>query len=83
VALPASGALRVPARRPFTQRFTELAPYQKDIFYGTLICTAIATALLIAPSARPSHRVPRQGQAPRRVVANRFAIAGLASWRSR
>jgi len=62
---------------PFTQRFTQLAPYQEDIFYGTLICTATATALLIAPSAH--HRIEFRAKDKHHVVflANRFAIAGL------
>src|SRR5262245_22208478 len=63
---------------PFTQRFSQLAPYQEDIFYGTLICTATATALLIAPSAH--HRIEFRAKDKHHVVflANRFAIVGLA-----
>lgn len=62
---------------PFTQRFAELAPYQEDIYYGTLICAAGATALLIAPSAH--HRIEFRLGDKRHIVivANRFAIAGL------
>jgi hypothetical protein len=62
---------------PFTQRFSELAPYQKDIFYGTLVCATTATALLIAPSAH--HRIEFRAGDKRHVVfvANRFAIMGL------
>jgi len=62
---------------PFTQRFKELAPYQEDIFYGTLVCAAAATAFLIAPSAH--HRIEFRAKDKRHVVflANRFAIVGL------
>src|SRR3954452_17916003 len=62
---------------PFTQRFSELAPYQKDIFYGTLVCATTATAFLIAPSAH--HRIEFRAGDKRHVVfvANRFAIVGL------
>jgi Family of unknown function (DUF6328) len=62
---------------PFTQRFAELAPYQEDIYYGTLICAAAATALLIAPSAH--HRIEFRLRDKRHIVlvANRFAIVGL------
>src|SRR3954463_14783839 len=62
---------------PFTQRFKELASYQEDIFYGTLLCAAAATAFLIAPSAH--HRIEFRAKDKRHVVflANRFAIVGL------
>jgi hypothetical protein len=63
---------------PFTQRFATLAPYQEDVYYGTLICAAAATACLIAPSAH--HRIEFRLQDKRHIVfvANRFAIVGLA-----
>ena len=63
---------------PFTQRFAQLAPYQQDIYFGTLVCAAAATAFLIAPSAH--HRIEFRLQDKRHIVflANRFAIAGLA-----
>ena len=62
---------------PFTQRFAQLAPYQEKIYYGTLICAAAATALLIAPSAH--HRIEFRMSDKRHIVflANRFAIIGL------
>jgi Family of unknown function (DUF6328) len=62
---------------PFTQRFTALAPYQEDIYFGTLICAAAATAFLIAPSAQ--HRLEFRLQDKRHIVflANRLAIVGL------
>jgi uncharacterized protein DUF6328 len=63
---------------PFTQRFTELAPYQEKIYYGTLVCAAAATAFLIAPTAH--HRIMFRMQDKRYIVflANRLAIVGLA-----
>jgi hypothetical protein len=63
---------------PFTQRFTALASYQQDIYFGTLICAAAATAFLIAPSAQ--HRIEFRLQDKRHIVflANRLAIVGLA-----
>jgi Family of unknown function (DUF6328) len=62
---------------PFTQRFTELAAYQKDIYYGTLVCATAATAFLIAPTAH--HRIEFRMKDKRHIVflANRFAIVGL------
>jgi high-affinity Fe2+/Pb2+ permease len=63
---------------PFTQRFSELSLYQQKIYYGTLICAAAASAFLIAPSAY--HRLMfRMGDKQHIVLlANRFAIIGLA-----
>jgi hypothetical protein len=62
---------------PFTQRFGELASYQEDVYYATLMCAAAATAFLIAPSAH--HRIEFRLQDKRHIVflANRLAIVGL------
>ena len=40
---------------PFAGRFGQLDGLQRSVFFATLMCTAAATALLIAPSAH--HRV--------------------------
>ena len=63
---------------PFTQRFSSLTSGQETIYYGTLVCTAISTALLIAPSAH--HRINFRQQEKHYIVflANRLTIAGLA-----
>ncbi len=63
---------------PFTQRFNELASYQEDVYFGTLVCAAVATAFLIAPSAH--HRIEFRLRDKRHIVfqANRYAIIGLA-----
>jgi uncharacterized protein DUF6328 len=62
---------------PFTQRFAQLAGYQQDIYFGTLVCAAAATAFLIAPSAH--HRIEFRMQDKRHIVflANKLAIVGL------
>ncbi|MEW6637876.1 MAG: DUF6328 family protein [Actinomycetota bacterium] len=63
---------------PFTGRFETLTGLQRGVFFATLMCTAVATALLIAPSAH--HRLLwRQGAREHRLrVANALTIAGLA-----
>ena len=63
---------------PFNQGFTELNIVQRDVFFATLLCTAAATALLIAPSAH--HRLLfRQGVREERLkMGNVLAILGLA-----
>ncbi len=62
---------------PFNQRFTELNTVQRDVFFATLLCTAAATALLIAPSAH--HRLLfRKGLREQRLkMGNLLAIFGL------
>jgi len=61
---------------PFTQRFSQVTDLQKDVYFVTFLCAAVATALLIAPSAY--HRLEwRQGDKEHLlIVSNRFAIAG-------
>ena len=52
---------------PFTQRFAQLTRFQRDVFYVTLLATALSTVCLIAPSA--AHRLRfHQGD---RAVAHR------------
>ena len=63
---------------PFSQRFTELDGVETGVFFVTLLCTAIATALLMAPSAQ--HRVLwREGVREQRLkLGNTLTIVGLA-----
>ncbi len=35
----------------FAPGFGGVSPLQKDVFFGTLVCTALSTGLLMAPSA--------------------------------
>ena len=63
---------------PFSQGFTRLDSLQIGVFFATLLCTAVATALLIAPSSH--HRLLfRRGVREQRVqMGNLLAILGLA-----
>jgi hypothetical protein len=63
---------------PFSQGFTKLDSLQRGVFFATLLCTAAATALLIAPSSH--HRLLfRQGVREQRLkLGNVLAILGLA-----
>jgi hypothetical protein len=62
---------------PFNQGFQKATGFQKDVYLVTLLLTALATALLIAPSAY--HRLEfRLGDKQHIVfMANRFAIIGF------
>src|SRR5690242_2862823 len=64
---------------PFTNRFTNLSPGQRNLYLPTIVRAAVATALLLGPVAY--HRlVFRQGEKERLVrAANVMAIAGLAA----
>ena len=61
---------------PFTQRFAQLNDLQKDVYLAAFICTAIGSALLIAPSAY--HRIRFRDYDKERMMrtSNRLAIAG-------
>jgi Family of unknown function (DUF6328) len=62
---------------PFSQGFVQTTSFQRDLFFGVLVATAISAALLIAPSAW--HRV-RFRQRDKELIlssSNRMAIAGL------
>jgi hypothetical protein len=63
---------------PFQSGFPDVTEFQEKIYFGTLISTALASILLIAPT--PRHRVQFRRDDKRWVVftGNRLAIAGLA-----
>lgn len=61
----------------FTERFTQISAFQTNLYFVTLLLTAAATGLLIAPVGY--HRMTfRQKMRPQLVtVANRLALGGL------
>ncbi len=62
---------------PFAQGFTRVTSFQRNLFFGVLLCTAISTICLIAPTA--THRL-RFHKSDRRYViesANTLMLAGL------
>jgi hypothetical protein len=62
---------------PLQRNFSQITSFEKNVYFATLLCTAVSAALFIAPSAY--HRLTFHYQQKRRLVflANRFAIAGL------
>ncbi|MGE5857140.1 MAG: DUF6328 family protein [Solirubrobacterales bacterium] len=62
---------------PFTQRFSQLSQFQEKLYFGILISVALATALLVAPTA--GHRILFRQQQKEYVVtlSNVLALAGL------
>jgi hypothetical protein len=63
---------------PFSQRFDQLNALQEDVFFAAFLCTTVATALLIAPSAY--HRLRWRERDKEQILrtSNRMAIAGTA-----
>jgi hypothetical protein len=63
---------------PFTQRFTTLSDFEEKLYYGVLISVALATVLLVAPTA--GHRIlfRRQQKEYLVTVANNLSLAGMS-----
>jgi Family of unknown function (DUF6328) len=62
---------------PFSNGWTRVTAFQRDLFFATLMATAISTALLIAPSAyhRIHFRQPNKEQLL--LTSNGLSIAGI------
>jgi hypothetical protein len=62
---------------PFSARFGSVSSVQQAVFFATLVCTALSTGLLLAPSAHHRLLWRKHAREHRLRVANRLAIAGL------
>jgi hypothetical protein len=62
---------------PFAQGFQRVTNFQKDLFFATLMCTAVSTACLIAPTATHRLRFHKRDRKYVIEVAHRLTIAGL------
>ena len=64
---------------PFTTRFVRLYPWQRDLYTGILLVSAVATALLLGPVAY--HRLVFRRRQKEHLVraANTMAIGGLVA----
>src|SRR4051794_33140412 len=62
---------------PFSAGYSRITSFQRDVFFGTLVATAISTAFFIAPSAY--HRWHFRNQEKERLLAlsNKFALVGI------
>ena len=63
---------------PFSQRFGSLTSMQRNLYYAAFLCTAAASALLIAPTSY--HRISFRTRDKERmlITSTRLAIAGAA-----
>jgi hypothetical protein len=62
---------------PFSQGYTRLSDGQINVFFGTFLSTAIASMLLIAPTAYHRIRWRKYDKEKMLLTSNRLAIAGL------
>jgi predicted membrane channel-forming protein YqfA (hemolysin III family) len=62
---------------PFTNQFARITNGQRQVFFATFLLTAVATALLIAPSAYHRLRWRQHDKAQMLVTANRLSIGGM------
>jgi hypothetical protein len=62
---------------PFQQRFGRVTSFERNVYFVTLWCTLVATALLIAPSAL--HRLNFRMADKRRIIllSNQLTILGI------
>jgi hypothetical protein len=62
---------------PFNQRFAEVTDFQTDVYLATLLCSAMASAFFIAPTAY--HRILFRHRDKRQLIrtATHMAIVGL------
>ena len=63
---------------PFSQRFPQMTGVQRDVYFAAVVCTTIATILLIAPTSM--HRIQWRQQDKEHLLAtsNKLAILGTA-----
>ena len=61
---------------PFSNGYADMTDLQKDVYFVTFLCTAAASAFLIAPSAQHRLRWRQFDKERLLIVANRQAIAG-------
>ena len=61
----------------FTQRFETLTSMQRSVYFGMLLSTAAATALLIAPSAYHRLNFRQNNEEQMLFTATHLAVAGL------
>jgi hypothetical protein len=62
---------------PFAQGFQRTTPFQRDLFYATLLATALSTVCLIAPTATHRLRFHKSDRTYIIESSNRLLIAGL------
>ena len=62
---------------PFAQGFANTTDFQRDLFFGILLATAVSTAMLIAPSAYHRINFREHDKEQMLLTSNGLTIAGL------
>jgi hypothetical protein len=62
---------------PFSQRYNQMTEFERKLYFGVLICTALASMLLIAPSIHHRLEFRKRDKEYLVLTANRLTIAGL------
>ena len=62
---------------PFSNGYTRITEFQKDVFFVTLCATAVSTACFIVPTAY--HRLNFRNREKEKILftSNKFAVAGI------
>ena len=63
---------------PFSKGFADVTQFEKDVYLATLLCTALASILLIAPSMHHRLLFRTNNKEEILMLSHRFAMAGLA-----
>jgi hypothetical protein len=64
---------------PFNQGYSRMTAFDKDAYFATLMCTTLASILLIAPTVQHRLAFRRDDKAHLVAMANRLSIAGLGA----
>src|SRR3712207_6246752 len=64
---------------PFAQRFADVTEFQTHVYFATLLCSCVASAFFIAPTAY--HRLNFRKRDKKHIVelSSRFAVMGLVA----
>lgn len=62
---------------PFTERFGRVTEFQQNVYFVTLLLTAVSTVVLIAPTSYHRLRFRADDKEQLLLTANRLAIVGL------
>jgi Family of unknown function (DUF6328) len=63
---------------PFNSGYTRMTDFERKLYFGVLLCTALASILLIAPSVHHRIEFRKRDKEYLVVTANRLTIAGLS-----
>jgi uncharacterized protein DUF6328 len=62
---------------PFSQRFGTVTAFQRGLFFAILMCTAVSSMFLIAPSAYHRIHFRQHNKEELLLTSNRLAITGI------